>query len=77
VRVVGPTSVVVNDVIFDALQTDSRWTRDAIGYNFRLDLPGAAFSDSRIYRVEIRLTPVGGESFRIAYELEAVATYGD
>lgn len=76
-RVAGPTTLVINSVVFDALQLDARWTLDAVGYNFRLDLPASAFPDAKVYRIEVRLTPLAGQVFRFAFEVDTVDLYGD
>src|SRR4051812_31859089 len=42
VAVITP-SVVVASAIFDTLQTDSAWSKDSTGYNFKHSLPATAF----------------------------------
>lgn len=60
-------------VIFDALQTDGRWTLDETGYNFRHDLPAADLPNGRrTYRVEYKITPTAGEVFHIVWEIETL-----
>jgi len=53
--------VTVADSIFDALQTDARWTEDSTGYNFRhtIDInTNLAFAiRGRQYRVVFELIP--------------------
>lgn len=62
-------TLVVADVIFDALQTDSRWTADATGYNFRWDAPASLFATGgHTYRVEVTLTPASGELIQLRWE---------
>ena len=47
--------------VFDTLQTDARWTKDSIGYNFRTHIPAAAVPEGdRLYQVEILFTLDGG-----------------
>lgn len=68
----------VADVIFDALQTDSRWTVDATGYNFRVDLTQADFPalpvdgplTSGWFRIEIEFTPVSGAAIPLVFKVE-------
>ncbi len=57
--VVVPPSIVVADVIFDTLQKDARWTKDATGYNFAHWIDGAIYltTPSVIDRLEYTLTP--------------------
>lgn len=75
-EVTGLTDPVVADTIFDTLQTDSRWTKDSTGYNFRHDLPPAAFPNGdRKYRVEYLFDPASGTDFFVVFELTALQVY--
>lgn len=66
---VSTPSVVVADSVFDTLQTDSRWSEDSTGYNFRHTVPAATFTTAdTIYRVEYRFTPAVGEVFWVVFE---------
>ena len=76
-RVAGPTTLDLAATVFDRLQLDRRWSADAVGYNLRLPLSPAALPADRVYRVEVKLTPVVGEPFRVLFELRAVKVYGD
>lgn len=67
----------VSDVIFDALQTDARWTDvsdDTEGYNFRYDVDDDVFATGGlVYRVEVWLTPTGGGAdIMVPFEIECV-----
>jgi len=57
--------LAVADVVFDALQTDSLWTLDAVGYNFRHTPDVSAYPAfavaGRRYLVEYRITPALGQ----------------
>ncbi|MBN1590948.1 MAG: hypothetical protein JW888_15650 [Pirellulales bacterium] len=63
-------------VLFDSLQTDARWTRDATGYNFRHTLDvvsSAAFGlAGRDYLVEYRLTPYLGQVILVRFRLHSI-----
>ena len=58
-------SLTVGEVIFDTLQTDARWTRDTIGYNFRHTIDVSTYMAfalaGRDYLVEYRLMPATGQ----------------
>ena len=58
--VIVPPTFTVADVIFDTLQTDGRWTRDATGYNFGHLLDGNTYiqDPESVYALEYELTPV-------------------
>lgn len=88
-HITGPTAVTVSGAIFDALQTDSIWSEDETGYNFKTVVPETAFPQKnqttypdnvlRFYRVEVRIvtdtTPV--YKFTVPFELQVRSTlYG-
>lgn len=58
-------------VIFDALQTDARWTKDATGYNFRYQtLVTQLPRGNRTYVFEFKFTPTaGGPVFHAVFEV--------
>lgn len=65
--VVTPT-VTVSSAVFDTLQTDSRWTKDGTGYNFRFTVPGTSLTvDGGRYRVEYLFTPTSGDAFTVIH----------
>jgi hypothetical protein len=51
-------SLVVAKVVFDALQTDDRWTVDSTGYNVGYLLPNYYMAEPYEYRAEIVITSV-------------------
>lgn len=66
------TSLTVSTVVFDTLQTDSRWTEDSTGYNFRDDVDDTLFSTGgNRYRVEYVVEPSSGAKFHVVYEVTA------
>jgi len=69
-------TLTVASVIFDSLQTDSRWSTDAVGYNFRWDVPASIVADgAKSYRIEIAFTPASGEVFHAVFEVTTTNLY--
>ena len=69
-------SLTVADVVFDALQTDSRWDYDSTGYNFRTELPALVFdTGDATYTVEYKFTPTSGSQYFVIYEIDTVEVY--
>lgn len=70
-------SLTVATVVFDTLQTDVRWTKDKLGYNFRYDIPASELPNGdRVYEFEIVFTPVSGEAFTIVREVDVLGLKG-
>lgn len=70
-------ALVVASTIFDTLQDDALWDRDATGYNFRHTLDtaglGAAFSEAGIdYQVEVTITPTSGQPILLRFRLACI-----
>ncbi|HLA83834.1 MAG TPA: hypothetical protein VJL29_03490 [Thermoguttaceae bacterium] len=63
-------------ILFDSLQTDARWTRDAVGYNFRHTIDVTAHPAftlaGRDYLVEYRLTPYIGQMILARFRLHCI-----
>lgn len=64
-------SLTISSVIFNTLQTDGYWTRDADGYNFRHTYD---WTDDGAGGTAI--TTTGGSKYRLQYEI-ASSTFGD
>lgn len=65
--------------IFDTLQTAAPWdsTKDASGYNVRVDLPGASRPTGNCWhRYELTITPSTGEAFKIVWIIQSEAVSG-
>jgi hypothetical protein len=69
-------SLVVADVIFNALQTGGLWTVDGVGYNFRHELNVAsseAFPKAGTqYQVRYELTPTTGQKSIVRFQLRVI-----
>ncbi len=69
-------ALVVADVFFDTLQTDSIWTKDATGYNFKhtpaISADAAFAIADRAYLVEYTLTPSSGEVIFIRFRVRSI-----
>lgn len=69
-------TLTVATVVFDALQTDARWTKDATGYNFRWDVPASILATGgATYRFEIAFTPASGEVFHAVFRVACGVLY--
>ena len=61
--IITPT-VTIASAVYDTLQTDSIWTKDTTGYNFKFSIPATGFpiADHR-HRIEFKFTPASGAVF--------------
>lgn len=68
--------LAVNDVIFNALQLDTLWTKDDQGYNFKHQLDAStqpAFTIAgRAYRVLYELTPAAGPKILVRFRVHVI-----
>lgn len=70
-------TLTIASVVFDALQTDARWTLDTTGYNFRhAHVPTAFPIGDHTYRIEYVFTPTNGDAFPGVFEVYAKAVRG-
>ena len=76
-KTVDTTEIEVEESLFDFLQQDDYWTVDAIGYNFRLTIPGVALPTTEVHQIEIRFFPYAGETFLIAFATSPTKSYYD
>ena len=69
-------ALTVADVVFDSLQTDSRWTVDSTGYNFRFEIDVS--SDEAfpvrgdVYLVRAELKPTSGQVIVVEWKIKCV-----
>jgi hypothetical protein len=69
-------TVTVATAVFDALQTDPRWTKDATGYNYRHVIAASILSGpNQVYRIEYLFTPASGEPFFVLYEITTIPVF--
>lgn len=63
VEISGGT-LTVSTVVYDTLQTDSRWEADSTGYNFRHDFDQTTLTDPDVvYVIEYEFTLISGNKF--------------
>lgn len=65
-------AVAVASAVYDTLQTAAIWTRDATGYNLRLDVSGetkSPWDEIGDWRVKAVLSPVSGEDFEVRWDV--------
>ena len=69
-------TLTVADVLFNSLQTDSLWTVDATGYNFRhtpdISTYPAFDVAGRRYLIEYRLTPAVGQMILARFRINVI-----
>lgn len=69
-------ALTVASVIFNTLQTDSVWSKDSTGYNFKHTIPIATYVAfaiaGRNYLVEYTITPVTGQKIILRFRLAAI-----
>jgi hypothetical protein len=69
-------AIAVADAIYDTLQTDSVWSVDSTGYNFKHQLDvssNQAFATrGRAYFVDVAITPVSGQVIRATWRVDVI-----
>ena len=70
------TSLTVSSGVFDALQTDSCWSKDSTGYNFLYAVPASVFdAGDATYRLEFLFTPTSGAQYWVIYSIDTVEVF--
>ena len=66
-------TLTVADVVFDAYQTDARWSVDDTGYNFRTTIAASDFTaGDGVYRIEFLFSPTGQEQFFVIFQVTTI-----
>jgi hypothetical protein len=69
-------SLAVSGVIFNSLQIDALWTKDAVGYNFKhvleVGTQPAFAAAGRSYRIVYELTPTAGQVILVRFRVHAI-----
>lgn len=83
---IGVVPMTVVGTIFNSLQLGGLWTKDSplapgvdglTGYNFLAVIPGSNFANSGDqFQVDVRLTPVTGQSFAVPFQVQTGKVYG-
>lgn len=71
------TTLDSTNVLFDTLQTDSGWSKDVTGFNFKDTVPSTLLViGNHLYRIEHAFTPAAGEQFHTVFEIFAESILG-
>ena len=61
---VASGTLTVSSVVYNTLQTDSRWARDTTGFNFAAAMPATTVPNgSMTYLVDYTFTPATGQQY--------------
>jgi hypothetical protein len=69
-------TLTVSAVVFDALQTDGRWSLDSTGYNFRHDIGTTTFTTGGEYVIQYTVTPSGGNAVIVQVSVSVKGVFG-
>lgn len=67
--------LLVDDIVYDTLQTDDRWQLDSTGYNVAVPLPAAAVEAAGEYVAEVLLVLAGGSRVIEQWRVDAEPTW--
>lgn len=74
---IGTGTLTIGTVIFDTLQTDAVWTKDAVGYNFKATLASTLFANGGdTYQIDVKFVPVTGQQFKQSWRFFLQKVYG-
>jgi hypothetical protein len=72
---IASRDIVINDTVFDTLQTDSGWdtAEDADGFNFKVEvLPTDLPSGSKKYRFEFKFTNTSNKIWHVVVDVPTI-----
>ncbi len=75
---VASRDIVVNDTVFDTLQTDSGWdlVADPDGFNFKVEvLPADVPAGGKTYRFEFKFTNASGKIWHIVANVPTIGLF--
>jgi hypothetical protein len=74
---IGTGALTIGTVIFDTLQTDAVWVKDAVGYNFKATLASTLFANGGdLYQIDVKFVPVSGQQFKQSWRVYLQKVYG-
>lgn len=69
-------SMLIEDIVFDALVDDAAWTIDDEGYNFRHEIDATGLQPfpkaGAVYQVRYELTPVTGQKIVFRFQVRCI-----
>jgi hypothetical protein len=72
-KVVDSSTLTIANVFFDVLQTDSRWTKDSTGYNFRHAVAASSMiQGDSTYRYEFKFTATSGAVVWVLFDVPTI-----
>lgn len=71
------TTLTISTVVTTSLKTDSGWSKDTTGYNFKDTIPSTILdTGNHQYRIEHLFTPVAGQPYHTVFEVFAESILG-